>query len=51
MYEALAAWAGDEFRSINGQMEWLLHRALKDAGRLPKPRPGKAPDTEVKKKK
>lgn len=51
MYEALAAWAGDEFRSVNGQMEWLLHQALKDAGRLPKPRPPKVPGAETKKKK
>jgi hypothetical protein len=51
MYEALAAWAGDEFRSVNGQLEWLLHQALKDAGRLPKPRLPKTPGTEIKKKK
>ena len=36
MYEALERWAGDEFRSVNGQMEWLIAKALKDAGRLPK---------------
>jgi hypothetical protein len=39
LYEALARWAADDFRSVNGQMEWLLHKALKENGRLPKPRP------------
>jgi len=34
-YEALARWAADDFRSINGQIEWLLHNALKEAKRLP----------------
>jgi hypothetical protein len=33
---ALEKWAADEFRSLNGQLEWILHRALKDAKRLPK---------------
>ena len=27
-------WASDEFRSVNGQIEWMLHNALKEAGRL-----------------
>ncbi len=27
-------WAADEFRSTNGQLEWLIHKALKDAKRL-----------------
>ncbi|SFS48034.1 Arc family DNA binding domain-containing protein [Mucilaginibacter polytrichastri] len=29
-------WASDEFRSVNGQIEWMLHKALKEAGRLKK---------------
>ena len=33
-YKALEKWSADEFRSINGQLEWLLHKALKEAGRL-----------------
>lgn len=33
---ALEKWAADEFRSLNGQIEYLLHKALKDAGRLKK---------------
>ncbi len=34
-YEALERWASDEFRSINGQLEWIINKALKDAGRKP----------------
>jgi len=32
-YKALEKWAADEFRSVNGQVEWILDRAIKDAGR------------------
>ena len=32
-YKALEKWAGDEFRSVNGQIEYLLDKALKEAGR------------------
>lgn len=39
---ALRAWAGDDLRSLNGQIEYLLRRALRDAGRLPPSRPGEA---------
>lgn len=35
-------WADDEFRSLNGQVEYLLRDALKRAGRL-KPPAGKSP--------
>ncbi len=35
--EALRVWAEDEFRSLNGQVEFVLHRALEQAGRIPKP--------------
>ncbi|GAA4667361.1 type II toxin-antitoxin system antitoxin [Streptomyces youssoufiensis] len=35
VYDALARWAGDELRSANAQIEFLLRRALADAGRLP----------------
>ncbi|MGF7229971.1 Arc family DNA binding domain-containing protein [Arachidicoccus sp.] len=33
-HKALAAWAADDFRSINGQIEYLLNKALNEAGRL-----------------
>ena len=32
----LEKWAADEFRSLNGQIEFLLQQALKDAGRKKK---------------
>jgi len=35
VYDALAKWASDELRSTNAQMEFLLRRALAEAGRLP----------------
>lgn len=35
MLAALERWADDEFRSINGQIEYLLFEALRKAGRLP----------------
>ena len=42
-YKALEKWASDEFRSVNGQIEWLLVQKLKEAGRSkePKIKPGK----------
>ena len=33
---AIEKWAADEFRSTNGQLEWLISKALKDTGRLKK---------------
>jgi hypothetical protein len=35
VHDALARWASDELRSTNAQMEFLLRRALSEAGRLP----------------
>ncbi|AXE22762.1 hypothetical protein C0216_04255 [Streptomyces globosus] len=35
VYEALARWAGEELRSANAQIEFLLRRALAETGRLP----------------
>ncbi len=31
---AIEKWAADEFRSVNGQIEWIINRALQDTGRL-----------------
>lgn len=36
MYKALEKWAADDFRSVNGQIEFILNNALKDQGREPK---------------
>jgi len=33
-YNALEKWASDEFRSVNGQIEWILSQKLKETGRL-----------------
>jgi len=48
VHDALARWAADELRSTNAQIEFLLRRALGDAGRLPGKvgamrRPGRPP--------
>jgi hypothetical protein len=32
-YKALEKWAADEFRSVNGQIEWIISQKLKEAGR------------------
>lgn len=37
LYDALQRWASDELRSLNGQIEFALRGALRDAGRLPPP--------------
>ena len=34
--KAIEKWAADEFRSTNGQLEWVIREALKKVGRLPK---------------
>ena len=36
MMEVLEKWADDEFRSINGQILWILEQSLKKNGRLKK---------------
>ena len=48
VHDALVHWASDELRSTNAQIEFLLRRALADAGRLPgrvgaMRRPGRPP--------
>lgn len=35
-YKLLEKWANDEFRSVNGQIEYLLHQSLVSAGRKKK---------------
>jgi len=51
VHDALSRWANDELRSTNAQIEFLLRRALAQAGRLPKDagqmrRPGRPPRSE-----
>ncbi|WP_424530612.1 hypothetical protein ACOZ38_12790 [Sphaerisporangium viridialbum] len=48
VHDAITRWAGDELRSTNAQIEFLLRRALANAGRLPgdvgrMPRRGRPP--------
>lgn len=35
LLDAVRRWAADDLRSVNAQIEFLLRRALRDAGRLP----------------
>jgi hypothetical protein len=37
VYRALRKWADDDLRSVNGQIEFLLRKALRDAGRTKDP--------------
>jgi len=51
VHDALARWAGDELRSTNAQIEFLLRDALTKAGRMPGdaariPRRGRPPKTK-----
>ena len=36
--DAIEAWAADEFRSTNGQLQWIITEALRKAKRLPRKR-------------
>jgi hypothetical protein len=35
VFDAVQRWAADDLRSANGQIEFILRQALRDAGRLP----------------
>jgi len=47
LYRALEKWAVDDFRSVNGQIEWLIHRELKKLGRF---REKKDPENQGRRK-
>ena len=36
--DALEHWAADEFRSVNGQLQWIIAEALRRSGRKPRPK-------------
>lgn len=36
IYNAIEKWAADEFRSVNGQLEWIISQTLKNNGRISK---------------
>jgi len=35
LLKAIEKWAADEFRSTNGHLEWMLHKSVREAHRLP----------------
>ena len=45
--KAIEKWAADEFRSTNGQLEWIITRALKDAGRWKTDKPKGDPSSST----
>ena len=47
MMNAIEAWAAAEFRSTNGQLQWIIAEALRKAGRLPKKRKHPKSDDEA----
>lgn len=47
MYKLLEKWAQDEFRSVNGQVEYLIHQALVETGRKSKKSTPKASDKKI----
>lgn len=48
-YKSIEKWAADEFRSVNGQLEWLIDKALVQNGRKKTAPPTKGkPDEEEK---
>lgn len=44
MMKSIEKWASDEFRSTNGQLEWMIRESLRKAGRLTK-EPPDTPDS------
>ena len=46
MMDAIEKWAEDEFRSTNGQLQWIIAEALRKAGRKPRAAKKSKPNTE-----
>ena len=44
--DALEKWAAAEFRSINGQLQWIIAEALRKSGRMKKKRTNQAKEEE-----
>lgn len=44
--EAVEKWAADEFRSTNGQLQYIISEALRKSGRLKKTKPSRAEKEE-----
>ncbi len=47
VYDAIEKWAAQEFRSANGQIEWIINKALRDARRTIDKTIPEEPDTEA----
>lgn len=47
--DALRRWSEDEFRSMNSQIEMVLQKSLKEAGRLPEKPNSSTPDSDTQK--
>lgn len=47
MYKLLEKWAQDEFRSVNGQVEYIIHKALVEANRKKKKDVAKENQTKI----
>ena len=47
-YKAIERWAADEFRSVNGQLEWIIDQALRAGGRAKPAKKGEAGPPEGK---
>ena len=45
--DAIEKWAADEFRSINGQIQWIIAEALRKNGRMKKKKAKEDPKDEV----
>ena len=45
--DAIEAWAADEFRSTNGQLQWIITEALRKAKRLPKKKKASTPSNDT----
>ena len=46
--DAIEAWAADEFRSTNGQLQWIITEALRKVKRLPKKKNSQSKNQEEK---
>lgn len=47
MMNAIEAWAADEFRSTNGQLQWIITEALRKSGQLKKKKTEKHDNDET----
>jgi len=46
VYDAVEKWAAQEFRSANGQIEWIINKALRDARRTVEKKTDTEPEVE-----